>query len=175
MQSLQPFARLHLADSQPFPAAAVFHTQLLASQQRIEAQRKASLHCPHILAAPLTLTRFRSAPSYAGGPAAAGMAFCVCAFAHGWTELDITAALTRDHLSRDANSARQAAYIRRTLSKVMRWAASQRRARFVRQADTWAASPCTLPAPPLPLPLAGRAAESSITLCTLSLSRDVKS
>lgn len=122
-----PFARLHTDSGQPFPSAAAFHGQLLASHRQIEAQRTASrlrfAGQPHRFAAPITLTRFRAAPHYAGRPAAADMAFSICAFAHGWSETDIAAALTRAYLSRDTNHARQSAYIRRTLTKALRWSA----------------------------------------------------
>lgn len=126
-QGCYPFARLHTDNGQPFPSATTFHAHLLASHRQVEVQRTAS--ClrfagqPHRFAAPLTLTRFRAGPRYAGRPAAADMAFSICAYAYGWSESDIAAALTRDYLSSDTNPARQTAYIRRTLAKAMRWAA----------------------------------------------------
>ena len=65
----------------------------------------------------LSLPRFRSLPRYAGRPAAADMAFSICALAHGWTEAVVAVALRAHYLSRDASIQRQAAYVRRTLAK----------------------------------------------------------
>ncbi len=62
-------------------------------------------------------------PNYHGRPAAADIAFSIAAVAQGWSESDIAAALNREYLSRNASHSRQAAYIRRTLSKAILWAA----------------------------------------------------
>jgi hypothetical protein len=51
------------------------------------------------------------------------MAFCIAACSQGWSEAAIAAALCAEYLSRDTNNSRQAAYIHRTISKAIRWAA----------------------------------------------------
>ena len=126
-RGLYPFAKLRSASGQSFEAHASFHTQLLAEQLRIEGERAAArLHFaahPPRFAATLSLLRFRTSPRYAGRPAAADMAFSIAASAQGWAEADIAAALAANYLSRDINKVRQNAYIRRTVSKALRWAA----------------------------------------------------
>ena len=126
-QGLFPFARLVSHDGQTFAAAEQFHTRLLVLQQQIEQQnaaRRLSLAArPARFAALVSLERFRAAPRYQGRPAAADMAFSIAACSQGWTETDIAAALAREYLSRDTSQARQTAYIRRTVSKALRWAA----------------------------------------------------
>ncbi len=126
-QGQYPFARLVNHSGQAFAAAEPFHTQLLATQQQIEQQRAAlrlsfaarPVHFPF----PVSLSRFRTSPRYSGRPAAADMAFSIAACAQGWAEADIAAALRLDYLSRDTSKARQNAYIQRTVSKALRWAA----------------------------------------------------
>ncbi len=127
-RGLYPFARLWSATGQPFSEADAFRAQLLTLQQSAEAERTAlrlsfAARPVSRYAAPVTLSRFRLSLHYQGRPAAADMAFCIAAVAQGWTESDIAAALSRDYLSRDNSKSRQAAYIRRTLSKAVRWAA----------------------------------------------------
>ena len=123
---LYPFAHLRSSTGTVFPEADAFRIRLLTLQQEAEAERAAVRLSfaarPSRYAAPVTLARFRSSPNYHGRPAAADMAFCIVAVAQGWTESDIAAALSREYLSRDASRYRQAAYIRRTLSKALRWA-----------------------------------------------------
>ena len=126
-QGLYPFARLRSATAEVFPEADAFRARLLTLQQEAEAERAAlrlsfAARPVSRYAAPVTLSRFRSSLIYQGRPAAADMAFCIAAVAQGWTESDIAAVLRRDYLSRDASKLRQAAYIRRTLSKAIRWA-----------------------------------------------------
>jgi hypothetical protein len=70
----------------------------------------------------LSLERFRTSNKYQGRPAAADIAFCVAAHAHGMTEDSIERALEDDYLSRDPNTSKRAAYIRRTMEKARRWA-----------------------------------------------------
>ena len=126
-QGLYPFARLISSPGQPFAAAEQFRTQLLVRQQQIEQQRAASrLRCaarPTRFPSPVTLARFRTSPRYTGRPAAADMAFSIAACAKGWAEADIAAALAADYLSRETSKPRQNAYIQRTVSKALRWAA----------------------------------------------------
>ena len=114
-------------DGTVFPEADAFRARLLTLQQKAEAERAAvrlsfAARPFSRYATPVTLSRFRSSPNYHGRPAAADMAFCIAAVAQGWTESDIAAALSREYLSRNASRSRQAAYIRRTLSKALRWA-----------------------------------------------------
>jgi hypothetical protein len=127
IQGLYPFARLTTYDGQAFALAEPFRLRLVALQQEAEQERAAArlrfASRPTHYAALLTLSRFRTSPRYDGRPAAADMAFCIAACAEGWSESDIAAELSRAYLSRDSNRSRQAAYIRRTLAKAVRWAA----------------------------------------------------
>jgi len=127
-QGLYPLAHLRSSTGTVFPETDAFHSRLLTLQQMAKAERAAVRLCFAArplsrYAAPVTLSRFRSSPNYHGRPAAADMAFCIAAVAQGWTESDIAAALSREYLSRDASRSRKAAYIRRTLSKAILWAA----------------------------------------------------
>ncbi len=128
LQGVYPFARLCGATGDIFPKADAFRVRLDTLQQKAEAER-AALRLSFAArpfsryAAPVTLSRFRSSLHYQGRPAAADMAFCIAAVTQGWTKSDIAAALSRDYLSRNASKSRQAAYIHRTLSKAIRWAA----------------------------------------------------
>jgi hypothetical protein len=127
VQGLYPFARLTSHAGQPFPALKSFGIQLAKLQERAEQERAAArlnyaskaTHYP----GPVMLSRFRTSARYIGRPAAADMAFSIAAYAQGWSESDIAAALARDYLSRDKNHTRKAAYIHRTVSKALRWAA----------------------------------------------------
>ena len=127
-QGLYPFAHLRSSNGTVFPEANALRARWLTLQQEAEAER-AAVRLSFVArpfsryAAPVTLSRFRSSLNYEGRPAAADMAFCIAAVAQGWTESDIAAALSRDYLSRDTSKPRQAAYIRRTVSKAVRWAA----------------------------------------------------
>ncbi len=124
---LFPFARLVSHSGQPFPRAAAFRARLLGLHEEAERKRTAlrlsHAHWPVRSALPVSLSRFRTCPRYAGQPAAADMAFSIAACAQGWSQADIAAALVRDYLSRDTNPHRQAAYVRRTLAKARNWAA----------------------------------------------------
>ena len=120
-----PFVLLHEHGGEPFASAENFHVQLLTRHARI-AQERAALRVRFPKGTGQThgtrsLPQFRSLPRYAGRPAAADMAFSVAAYASGWPEQDIAAALARDYLSRDTSPSRRAAYIRRTLTKALRW------------------------------------------------------
>jgi hypothetical protein len=126
-QGFYPFAHLRSSTGTVFPEANAFRARLLTLQQKAEAERAAVrlsfAACPFSrYATPVTLSRFRSSPNYHGRPAAADMAFSIAAIAQGWSESDIAAALSREFLSRNASRSCQAAYIRRTLSKAIRWA-----------------------------------------------------
>ena len=126
-QGLYPFAHLRSSTGKVFPETDAFHSRLLTLQQKAEAERAAmrlsfTTHPFSRYATPVTLSRFRSSPNYHGRPAAADMAFCIAAIVRGWSESDIAPALSREYLSRNTSRSRQAAYIRRTLSKAIRWA-----------------------------------------------------
>jgi hypothetical protein len=69
-----------------------------------------------------SLERFRTSSKYQDRPAAADIAFCVAAFAHGMADDRIERALQDDFLSRDPSPSRRAAYIRRTMAKARDWA-----------------------------------------------------
>ena len=124
---LYPFARLIRHTGQLTPNAAALRSDLEALQEKARQERTAlrlslaarSTRFPILV----SLSRFRSSPRYEGRPAAADMAFCIAACSHGWSESDISAALSRDYLSRDPSHTRQNSYIRRTIAKAMRWAA----------------------------------------------------
>jgi hypothetical protein len=60
----------------------------------------------------LSLERFRTSNKHQDRPAAADIAFCVAAYAHGMTEDRIERTLEDDYLSRDPNTSKRAAYIR---------------------------------------------------------------
>jgi len=128
-QGLYPFARLHAATGDAFREAETFRARLLTLQQNVETERAAfrlrfsAQPNSSRFATPVTLSRFRSSLHYQNRPAAADMAFCIAAVSQGWAESDIAAALGRDYLSRDTSKLRQAAYIRRTVSKAIRWVA----------------------------------------------------
>lgn len=126
-QGLYPFARLINHSGQAFPLAETFHCYLIALHQNAQQERTASrlrfAARTSSYSAPLTLSRFRLSPRYQGRPAAADMAFCIAACAQGWSESEITAALSSDYLSRDQSLLSQFAYIRRTLNKAIRWVA----------------------------------------------------
>ena len=123
---LYPFARLVNHSGQPFALAATFRAQLDALHHKAEQEHAAArlqfASRPTRFAAPVVLSRFRASFRYAGRPAAADMAFCIAAVTQGWSESDIAAAISREYLSRDTSPSRRAAYIRRTLSKAVRWA-----------------------------------------------------
>lgn len=124
-RGLHPYVLLHGHSGEPFPAAGSFHADLLARYVQIEQERAALRNRFQNKAGQthgtVSLLQFRSLPRYAGRPAAADMAFSVAAYASGWPEQDIAAALARDYLSRDTSPSRRAAYIRRTLTKALRW------------------------------------------------------
>ena len=127
-QGFYPFAHLRTSAGTVFPEADAFRSRLLTLQQEAEAERAAvrlsfAARSFSRYTATVTLSRFRSSPNYHGRPAAADMAFCIAAVAQGWTESDIAAALSREYLSRNPSRTIQAAYIRRTLAKAMRWVA----------------------------------------------------
>jgi hypothetical protein len=126
-QGLFPFARLHSHTGHLFPLGGPFRLQLATIRDKMEQERTAARLSfnsrPKRYATPVELSRFRMSPRYADRPAAADMAFCIAACSQGWSESAIIAALSAEYLSRDTNISRQAAYIRRTISKAIRWAA----------------------------------------------------
>ena len=122
-----PFARLRSHSGQPFAEASEFHARILTQQRTVEEERAAIrlsfASRPHRFLAPVSLARFRTSPRYLDRPAAADMAFCIAACSQGWAAFDIAAELFRCYLSRDPNRSRKAAYINRTVTKALRWAA----------------------------------------------------
>ncbi|MEO8735245.1 MAG: DNA-primase RepB domain-containing protein [Edaphobacter sp.] len=124
---LFPFVRLHSHSGQQYPMAAVFEQEITtlyeAREQDHEARRLQSSLSPRTgpRLSNLSRERFRSSTRYRDRPAAADIAFCVAAFAHGMTEDRIGCALEDDYLSRDPGPSRRAAYIRRTMAKARRW------------------------------------------------------
>jgi hypothetical protein len=127
VQGLYPFARLTSHNGQPFALAEAFRQRLIALHQKAEQERAVArlsfAYRPTRFAASVTLSCFRTSPRYIGRPAAADMAFCIAACSQGWSESHIAAELSHAYLSRDTNRIRQAAYIRRTITKALRWAA----------------------------------------------------
>ena len=126
-QGLYPFARLHSYTGQPFAEAATFHATIVNLRRTVEEERTAVRRSfatrPLRFLAPVSLARFRTSQRYLDRPAAADMAFCIAACSQGWAVPDIAAELARCHLSRDTNRDRKAAYIKRTVTKALLWAA----------------------------------------------------
>ena len=96
-------------------------SQLYERQEQERSTRRLSFQLLEHTSYNLTLSRFRNAVKYANRPAAADMAFSIAAFANGWPEQQIAAALASDYLSRDTSESRRTAYIRRTLAKASLW------------------------------------------------------
>jgi hypothetical protein len=122
-----PFARLHSYTGQSFAAAATFHARIVTLRRSVEEERAAirrsfATRPPRFLA-PVSLARFRASQRYSERPAAADMAFCIAAYSQGWAAPEIAAELSRCYLSSDTNRSRKAAYIKRTVTKALRWAA----------------------------------------------------
>ena len=124
---LYPFARLHSYTGHRFAEASMFHARILTLQRTVEEERAAirrsfASRSPHFFT-PVSLARFRTSERYLDRPAAADMAFCIAACSQGWAVPDIAAELSRCYLSSDTNRSRKAAYINRTVTKALRWAA----------------------------------------------------
>src|SRR6185437_12996257 len=87
-----PFVRLHSHSGQQYPRAEAFEQEIAllyeAREQEHEARRLQSSLSPQRgpRSSNLSLERFRSSPRYRDRPAAADIAFCVAAFAHGTTD-----------------------------------------------------------------------------------------
>ena len=124
---LYPFARLHSHNGQPYAAAATFHARIVNLGRTVEEERTAIRRSftmrPVRFLAPVSLARFRTTQCYLDRPAAADMAFCIAACSQDWAVSDIAAELARCYLSRDTNPDRKAAYIKRTVTKALRWTA----------------------------------------------------
>ena len=123
---LYPFVQLHSHTGQPFPQASAFQEEITsmynARHREHERQRaKRALSPRRGPRSEPRLSTFRTHPRYSDRPAAADIAFCVAAFAHGMTEAQIERALADEYLSRDPSPARRAAYIQRTLTKARTW------------------------------------------------------
>ena len=123
---LYPFVRLHSHTGQPFSRAHAFHAEITAvyeaREREHERQRAESILSPR--RGPRfepRLSTFRTHPRYSDRPAAADIAFCVAAFAHGMTEGQIERALAEAYLSRDPSPSKRAAYIQRTMTKARTW------------------------------------------------------
>jgi hypothetical protein len=125
---LFPFVRLKSHAGEQYPMAEAFVEEITkfyeAREQDRDARRlQASLspqRGPRLSS--LSLERFRTSSKYQDRPAAADIAFCVAAYAHGMDEARIERALEDDYLSRDPNSSKRASYIRRTMTKARDWA-----------------------------------------------------
>ena len=122
-----PFARLHRYTGQPFAEAATFHASIVNLRRTVEEERAAirrsfASRPPHFFA-PVSLASFRTSQRYLDRPAAADMAFCIAACSQGWAVFDIAAELSRCYLSTDTNRSRKSAYITRTITKALCWAA----------------------------------------------------
>lgn len=119
-----PYTRLEEHSGSVFAAADAFHAEIVAAQQEAEQAdrtRRLAFRQRRVSFDPaLSLTRFRDALQYRSRPAAADLAFSICALAHGWSEAEVASALRANYLSRDTSSQRRAAYIRRTLAKALR-------------------------------------------------------
>ena len=124
---LFPFVRLKSHSGEQYLMAEAFVegiTKLYEGrEQEREAKRLQASLSPHRgpRLSNLSLERFRTSNKYQDRPAAADIAFCVV-YAHGMTEDRIERALEDDYLSRDPNTSKRAAYIRRTVEKARRWA-----------------------------------------------------
>jgi hypothetical protein len=124
---LYPFAQLHSHNGQPYAKAATFHARIMNLRRTVEEERAAIRRSfaarPLRFPASLSLDRFRTSQRYSDRPAAADMAFCIAACSQGWATSEIAAELSRCDLSRDTNRSRKAAYIKRTVTKALLWAA----------------------------------------------------
>jgi hypothetical protein len=125
---LFPFVRLKSHSGEQYPMAEAFVEEITklyeGREQEREAKRLQASLSPHRgpRLSNLSLERFRTSNKYQDRPAAADIAFCVAAYANGMTEDRIERALEDDYLSRDPNTSKRAAYIRRTMEKARRWA-----------------------------------------------------
>ena len=121
-----PSVRLIGSTGKPYARAETFPrevSKLYEQQEQERSTRRLTFQLLNRTSYSLTLSRFRNATKYANRPAAADMAFSIAAFATGWPEHRIAAALASDYLSRDPSDSKRAAYIRRTLAKASLWAA----------------------------------------------------
>ncbi len=123
---LFPFVHLRRHSGLQYPAAEVFHREIKklfeAREREREAQRVQRSLSPRRFSRFLSLERFRTSAKYKDRPAAAGIAFCVAAYASGMSEDRIERALEEDYLSRDPSPSKRNAYIRRTMTKARAWA-----------------------------------------------------
>ena len=122
-----PFTRLISSTGTVFAAAGRFSAGLRDRGREVQRQsillrtRRCSRR-ERYGAPTISLQQFRDAALYWKRPAAADMAFSVCAYANGWRLDDIAAALHADYLSRNPDPGRRDTYIRRNLEKARRWA-----------------------------------------------------
>jgi hypothetical protein len=121
--ALFPVVCLKSQSGEQYPMAEAFVreiTQLYeAREQEREARRLQASLSPQKgrRLSNLSLERFRTSGKYQDRPAAADIAFCVAAYAHGMDEARIERALEDDYLSRDPSPSKRASYIRRTMTK----------------------------------------------------------
>jgi RepB DNA-primase from phage plasmid len=125
---LFPFVRLKNHSAEQYPMAEAFAQEITKLYEEREQEREARRIQASLSpqrgprSSNLSLERFRTSSKYQNRPAAADIAFCVAAFANGMAEDRIERALEDDYLSRDPSPSKRAAYIRRTMEKVRRWA-----------------------------------------------------
>ena len=123
-----PFVRLKSHSGEQYPRSETFTREITSLYQAKEREREArrlqaSLSPQRGLRlSSLSLERFRTSSKYQNRPAAADIAFCVAAYAHGMSEDRIELALQEDYLSRDPSPSKKASYIRRTMTKARDWA-----------------------------------------------------
>lgn len=120
---LYPYAVLHEHAGSVYPAAESFRAEVIAAHAQAEVDARRRIACfggrPVRNRANVSLSRFRGSLRYCGRPAAADLAFSIYAYAHGWSEAEITHALRTEYLSSDTSPHRQNAYLRRTISKAL--------------------------------------------------------
>lgn len=124
---LYPFAVLREHAGSVYPAAESFRAEVIAAHAQAEVDARRRILCfagrPVRNRVNVSLSRFRGSLRYRGSPAAADLAFSIYAGAHGWSESEIADALRAEYLSRDIDSRRQNAYLRRTIGKALQWIA----------------------------------------------------
>lgn len=120
-----PFARLICSSGQTFPTASAFYVGLLMVHRQIVVdlahRRQAFDSRSRHATKPASLLQFRQSPKYEGRPAAADMAFCIAAYSQGLSQVEMENALAQEYLSRNNSLSRRTTYIRRTISKAIRW------------------------------------------------------
>jgi DNA primase RepB-like protein len=128
---LYPYVLLRSCTGHQYRTASFFRIELTKQFQLQQherqirtAQHRATAFSPSGGArySHISLERFRTAHKYYDRPAAADIAFCVAAYLLGMPDDEISSTLDSEYLSRDPNTTRKAAYIRRTMAKARLWA-----------------------------------------------------